>query len=127
DLPPAGDPGARPVAADAPPSAALEREYRLEAELAAAHRQIRELQEQLSWQARLLKSAPEAPPPQSAAGGPEARRPGGGTKRAPRSSSPSRSKGLGSAASAMIWAARSAARWAAVTHTIGACGPGRRR
>jgi hypothetical protein len=67
-LPPAGDSGdaaARPMAGDEA-DAAREREYRLEAELATAHRQIRDLQEQLSWQGRLLKSAgatPEAPPP----------------------------------------------------------------
>jgi len=60
-LPPSGDRNARPPEPAEPAPAALEREYRLEAELAAAQRQIRDLQEQLSWQGRLLKT-PAAPP-----------------------------------------------------------------
>ena len=60
-LPPAGDRNARPPGPAESAPEALEREYRLEAELAAAQRQIRDLQEQLSWQGRLLKT-PAAQP-----------------------------------------------------------------
>jgi hypothetical protein len=69
DLPAAGDPGARPLAGDGPPAESREREYRLEAELATTRRQVRELQEQLAWQGRLLDTP--AAPRQSPPGGPE--------------------------------------------------------
>jgi hypothetical protein len=69
DLPASGDPGARSLAGDGPAAESLEREYRLEAELATARRQIRELQEQIAWQGRLLDTP--AAPRQSPPGGPE--------------------------------------------------------
>jgi hypothetical protein len=43
--------------------AALEREHQLAAELAGTRRRLRELEEQLRWQARLLETASPAPAP----------------------------------------------------------------
>ena len=69
DLPPSGESDARPLSSAGATPEALEREYRLEAELATARRQIRDLQEQLAWQGRLLDTP--AAPRQSPPGGPE--------------------------------------------------------
>jgi hypothetical protein len=73
DLPPSAD--ARPLSAAGSTPEALEREYRLEAELATAQRQIRDLQEQLSWQGRLLKTAAVPPPAGEAPAAPPAAAP----------------------------------------------------